>query len=329
MKGQEDGDMTDWDGQGLPPAARARVARAEGGAPGASLLNVSGQAALEGCGFSVVGEAMGCTVQHLGWRGFGGCGFYGYGGLAGGRGGLGSLLGPQGVIGGPMGTGATVTSGGAGGFVGYAPYVDALYEGYDTAMLRMLFECRDIGADGVVGVRLDVTRLGNDNSEFLAYGTAVRAHSSSRPSSLFSTTLEGNDVAKLLHGGWVPASIIVGLSVAVRHDDWATLRQASTWAGNSEVSGYSELVHHVRSDARGQFHRRSSAYGADGAILSSMNLQIWEQEVAENHRDHVALSSVIGTAIARFHHEEGARTSSLTILPMNDPPDYGRTGPPR
>ncbi|MGH9303641.1 MAG: heavy metal-binding domain-containing protein, partial [Acidimicrobiales bacterium] len=239
--------MTDWDGEGLPPAARARVLRAGEGAPGASLLKISGQAALEGCGFSVVGEAMGCIVQHLGWRGFGGCGYYGYGGSPGGF--LVSGLGQS-----PLGS---VTSAGQSGYVGYAPYAEALYEGYDTAILRMLYECRDIGGDGVVGVRLQVNRLGNDNSEFIAYGTAVRAHSSSRPANLFSTTLQGHDVAKLLHGGWVPASITVGLSVAVRHDDWATLRQASAWAGNTEVSGYSQLVHHVRSEARDQFRHRS------------------------------------------------------------------------
>ncbi|MGH9304664.1 MAG: heavy metal-binding domain-containing protein, partial [Acidimicrobiales bacterium] len=119
----------------------------------------------------------------------------------------------------------------------------------------------------------------------------------------------------------------VGLSVAVRHDDWATLRQASAWAGNTEVSGYSQLVHHVRSEARDQFRHRSTAYGADGAILSTMNLQIWEQEVAENHRDHVALASVTGTAIARFHPETKAPTSSLIILPLSDPAARTSKGP--
>lgn len=183
----------------------------------------------------------------------------------------------------------------------------------------MLYECRDLGADGVVGVQLQVTNMGEGNREFLAYGTAVRAQSVARPANLFSTQLPGNDVAKLLHGGWVPVSLCVGLSVAVRHDDWATLSQASAWSGNTEVSGYTQLVNHVRADARQQFHRRSSGYGADAAIMSSMSLSIWEQEVAENHRDHVALATVLGTAIARFHTEERAPTASLSVLPMTNP----------
>lgn len=284
------------------------MARARDGAPASSLLTVAGQAGLEGCGFDVVGEVMGCIVQHIGWDGWGGCGYYGaVGGPFGGGpfGGVGSL--------------GTVTSGGAAGYVGFGPYADALYAGYDTALVRMLTECQALGGDGAVGVSLTVNNLGNDNREFLAYGTAVRAHGPRRPRNLFSTTLPGQDLAKLLHGGWAPVGIVVGLSIAIRHDDWATVQQASMMAGNTEVSGYSELVHHVRSDARRQFEGRTGAYGADGAISSSMTLDIWEREVSEQHRDHVALAVMIGTAIARFDASQAAPTKSFTILPLDAP----------
>jgi uncharacterized protein YbjQ (UPF0145 family) len=308
--------MTDWNGQGLPPAAEARMERARHeGAPASSLLAIAGQAGLEGCGFHVVGEVMGCIVEHIGWQGWGGCGYYptGYG-----------QQGGFGVLGGygnqyPVGAPATVTSGGGAGYAGFAAYTDALYAGYDTAMLRMLTECRALGGDGVVGVDLSVRNLGEDNREFLAYGTAVRAHSTARPRSIFSTTLPGQDVAKLLHGGWAPVGIAVGLSIAIRHDDWATRQQASVMAGNTEVSGYSELVHHVRADARRQFQQRTAAYGADGSISSSMHLDVWEREVGENHRDHVALASMIGTAIARFHTGSEAPTRSLLTLSLESP----------
>ncbi len=294
--------MTSWNGEGLPPAAQARMERGKEGAPSSSLLTIAGQAGLEGCGFHVVGEVMGCIVEHIGWDGWGGCGYYG----------------PMGM-GAPLGFGGrpgTVTSGGSVGYAGFGPYVDALYHGYDTAMLRMLTECQALGGDGVVGVTLSVTRLEGDNREFLAYGTAVRAHSKARPHHLFSTTLPGQDVAKLLHGGWAPAGIVVGLSIAIRHDDWATLQQSSTFAGNVEVSGYSELVHHVRVDARRQFLQRTASYGADGSISSSIGLDIWEREPAENHRDHVALASMIGTAVARFHEGVEAPTQSTSLLPL-------------
>ncbi len=313
--------MTTWDGQGLPPAAEARMERARSGGPASSLLSIAGQSAIEGCGFSIVGEVMGCIVQHIGFQGYGGCGFYGgYGGM-----GMGGGFGYRG--GGAFGTGGAPFGSAAGtpgvSLVGFAPYVDALYHGYDTAMIRMLTECRELGGDGVVGVSLTAKHLGEGNREFLAYGTAVRAHSRARPANLFSTMLPGNDVAKLLHGGWAPVAVSIGISLAIRHDDWATLQQARTWAGNTEVSGYTQLVHQVRMDARHQFARRTAAFGAEGAITDAMQLDIWEIEPGENHRDHVALSSVMGTAITRFHLGAVAPTASLVVLPLSDP-----AGPP-
>jgi uncharacterized protein YbjQ (UPF0145 family) len=208
-----------------------------------------------------------------------------------------------------------VTSSGR-GYSGYRPYVDALYRGYGTALSRMVTEAQAIGADGVVGVQLRVTHMENSNREFVALGTAVRAQSATRPASVFTTELAGQDVAKLLHAGWAPAGIALGISVAIRHDDWATLRQASWGAGNTEVSGYTELITHVRADARARFRSRVAEIGADGAVASDLSLRVWEIEPSENHRDHVAESMVIGTAVARFHRGATAPTRSLSILPL-------------
>ncbi len=288
--------------------------RARQGSVASSLLSIPGQAGLEGIGFDVVGEVMGCIVEHIGWDGWGGCGYFGnsqYGYNQGYRG-YGTV--GRGGYGGTQygGAAAPVTT-------GFKPYVDALYAGYDTALVRMLTECQSLGGDGVVGVSLSVNRMENDNREFMAYGTAVRAKSSVRPKNLFSTDLAGQDVAKLLHGGWVPAGIVVGLSIAIRHDDWATIQQARMMAGNTEVSGYSQLVQAVRADARKQFAARTAAYGADGSISSEMSLDIWEREAGEGHRDHVALASMIGTGIARFHKGAEAPTNSLKILTLDSP----------
>ncbi|MGH3850032.1 MAG: heavy metal-binding domain-containing protein, partial [Pseudonocardiaceae bacterium] len=187
---------------------------------------------------------------------------------------------------------------------------------YGTALGRMIEEAVRMGADGVVGVRLSVSHLGTGNREFVALGTAVRARSRTRPSQVFTTDLAGQDVAKLLQAGWVPGALVYGISVAVRHDDWATQRQASWGAGNTEVSGYTELVIHVRADARQRFDHQVRSAGAEGAIVSSMSLEIGEITPAENHRDHVAEASVFGTALVSFHPGARAPTRSLTILPL-------------
>ena len=61
----------------------------------------------------------------------------------------------------------------------------------------------------------------------------------------------------------MPTDLVFGLSVAIRHDDWRTQRQASWGAGNVEVSGYTDLITHVRADARALFGRHVAAAGAE------------------------------------------------------------------
>jgi len=223
--------------------------------------------------------------------------------------------GPGGFAGPAGWSGATVSSGGRDAYAGYGPYVQAVYRGYHTALDRMLMEARGLGADGVVGVRLTVEHLGQSNREFVALGTAVRAKSPFRPAVPFVTDLSGPDVAKALRAGWVPVRLAIGLSVAIRHDDWATLRQASAWI-NSEVSGYTELVSQVRAEARDQFAASAQRAAAETALVSRMDMRIWTIEPNEGHRDHVAEATVIGTALARFSATGQARTRSLTVLPL-------------
>jgi uncharacterized protein YbjQ (UPF0145 family) len=52
----------------------------------------------------------------------------------------------------------------------------AMYRARELAMTRMEEEADQLGADGIVGVRLDVGRdgWGHDVAEFIAIGTAVR-----------------------------------------------------------------------------------------------------------------------------------------------------------
>ena len=114
----------------------------------------------------------------------------------------------------------------------------------------------------------------------------------------------------------MPASIAIGISLAIRHDDYQTLNQAGRWAGNTEVTGYTELVTHVRADARARFADHAARAGADGAVVSHLGLQVWEREPAENHRDHVAEATVFGSTLARFSPGRTNPPRALTILPL-------------
>jgi uncharacterized protein YbjQ (UPF0145 family) len=315
--------VTDWDGRGLPPAAAERMERFHRHPIATSLFEVPDTVALASVGLSPVGEVMGCIVQHIGWQGYGGCGMYGggYGGGFGG-GGFGGGFGGRGP-GGFSGYGfpgpTTVTSGQPqGGYTGYAPYVDAIYRGYGTALSRLGAEAHAMSADGVVGVKIVDRSIGEGNREFIAMGTAVRAASRTRPARMFVTDRGGPDVSKLMHAGWVPVNIAIGISVAIRHDDYLTRQQASSFSSyNTEVSGYTELVEYVRADARQRFDAAARADGADAATVSDMTLNISEMEPGEGHRDHIAECRVIGNSIARFHKGLHAISSTLTVLPLN------------
>src|ERR1700722_2083665 len=54
---------------------------------------------------------------------------------------------------------------------------EAMYTARELAMTRMEEEAQELGADVVVGVRLDVNyyEWANDSAEFIAFGTAVKA----------------------------------------------------------------------------------------------------------------------------------------------------------
>jgi uncharacterized protein YbjQ (UPF0145 family) len=306
--------MTDWDGTGLPPAAQARIDRAAVGRLTSSLLSIKGDAALTSVGLDPVGEVMGSVVNQLGWAGWGGCGFtpnYLGGMRAAGRT-FGSRYGGYSI------PAAPVTSGQSGRWSGFAPYVRALYHGYETALHRMLLEAQALDGDGVVGATVTRERLDANVWEYVVRGTAVRARSRQRPTHLFSTDQSGADVAKLMHAGWMPVSLMWGISVAVRHDDYITRLAGQPWNQmNIEVPGYTDLAIHTRADARHQFENKVAKYGADSAIVSNMSLNIWGMPCQSGGtHDHVAEAVIVGTGLAQFHHQTTARTNSLLVMPL-------------
>ena len=160
------------------------------------------------------------------------------------------------------------------------------------------------------------THLGQDNREFVALGTAVRAAGPAHPPRPFVTDLPGADVAKLLHAGWVPVSIAFGISVAVRHDDYATRAGRRVGGQHRGVRLHRTRPARARTTPATASAEHAARAGADGAIVSYMGLRIWEHEPAEGHRDHVAESTVFGTTLARFHRGRTAPTRALTILPL-------------
>ena len=184
------------------------------------------------------------------------------------------------------------------------PLVSTLYKARRAAISRMTAECTALGALGVIGVTLTVGPFGDDEDvlEFKAFGTAVRARGVTSRATPFASDLSGQDFTKLVAHGWVPVGLALGVAVGYRHDDWLTKGQTRWTAGNAEVDGYSYLVRQMRTDARNELELDLVRMGADGVVVRELETRISERKcpIVPFGRDHVAQTTIVGTAIAQF-----------------------------
>src|SRR6202042_1467049 len=136
------------------------------------------------------------------------------------------------------------------------PLVQTMELARQTAVSRMANECAELGGHGGVGVRLTRGSFPLGGPQFTVIGTAVRARGAARGLPVpFTAEVSGQDFAKLMMTGWVPAGLVLGISIGSRHDDRTTTRQARWGSGNAEVAGWTELISESRDDARRQLER--------------------------------------------------------------------------
>jgi uncharacterized protein YbjQ (UPF0145 family) len=288
---------------GLPPAARERMAGIRRSGTWGSSLSTDEFAAIRSTGFEPAGQVLGAAVYNVGYTGGFAC--------PGAWSGVGRFAGAPAV-------GVTTVSG-DGNFASFGPMVATLYEARRSAISRMSAECAALGGHGVVGVTLSIGAFPAGGLEFKALGTAVRGPGPplARP---FTSDLSGQDFAKLFVDGWMPAGLVLGISVGARHDDWLTVTQTRWGAGNAEVHGYTDVVTQTRHDAREQLERDVARLGADGVVVTTVNTRVREREcpAAEGRRDHIVEATFIGTAVARFHASpRAAEEPSLAILSLD------------
>jgi uncharacterized protein YbjQ (UPF0145 family) len=259
------------------------------------------------------------------------------------------------------------------------PLVRAMDQARLTAVERLTAECAELGGDGVVGLRLSRGSFLLGGQQFTAVGTAVRARGAE--SAAFSATLRapgaargaetvtatgaargepapftsdlsGQDFAKLIMAGWVPAGLTLGVAIGACHDDWQTTRQTRRWSGNREVAGWTDVVNQSRRDARDRLGRDIQRLGAEGAVIARMQLRVTVRDcpAQPGRRDHIVEASILGTAVARFarsdqgppadqgpragqrlrtHQDQGSASPALAVLPLvsqsRQSRDIGRT----
>jgi uncharacterized protein YbjQ (UPF0145 family) len=265
----------------LPTAARARMAEIRHSGTWGSALSSDEFAAIRGVGFEPVGQVLGAAVYNIGFTGGYNCpgAWSGYGSYA-------------------QAYRSVTQVSGRGGYGSFGPLTQAMYDARHRAISRMLAECAALGGHGIVGVSLSIGSFPAGGLEFKAIGTAVRAPGVAPLREPFSSDLSGQDFAKLIHAGWVPAGLALGISVGARHDDWLTVGQTRWGAGNAEVVGYTELVNDSRHDARQQLEKDVRRMGGEGVVVSRMDMRVHEREcpMQEHGKDHIVEVTIVGTA---------------------------------
>lgn len=156
--------------------------------------------------------------------------------------------------------------------------------------------------------------------EFKAIGTAVRTPGGVALKTPFTSDVSGQEFAKLIMAGAVPVSLVLGISIGVRHDDWLTQGQSRWTAGNVEVPGYTELVNRTRADARNELMLDVARVHAEGVVVKRTELRTGKQECRAmgGNRDHRAEVTMIGTAITQFTRDRRAsQRPSLAVLSLD------------
>ncbi|HZU11985.1 MAG TPA: heavy metal-binding domain-containing protein [Chloroflexota bacterium] len=190
----------------------------------------------------------------------------------------------------------------------------AMYHARELAMTRMEEEADQLGADGVVGVRLDVGRYewGENLAEFIAIGTAVKHHEgqlhrapNGRP---FTSDLSGQDFWTLLSSGYRPVGMVMGN--CVYHVAHQGLRNFFKQIGqNQEMPNYTQALYDARELAMERMEAEADQLQAEGIV----GVQL--QERSHGWGSHVIEFFAVGTAIVpvRADHEIQQPTMVVTL----------------
>jgi uncharacterized protein YbjQ (UPF0145 family) len=190
----------------------------------------------------------------------------------------------------------------------------AMYHARELAMTRMEEEADQVGADGVVGLRLDIGRYewGADLAEFIAVGTAVKHRGgelhrapNGRP---FVSDLSGQDFATLLRAGYRPVGMAMGN--CVYHVAHQGMRAAWKQIGrNQEMPNYTQALYEARELAMGRMETEAQALQAGGIVGARV------VERSHGWGSHVIEFFAVGTAVVPTGEEHSIEAPSL-VLPL-------------
>ena len=190
----------------------------------------------------------------------------------------------------------------------------AMYHARELAMTRMEEEADQLGADGIVGVRLDIGRYewGADLAEFISVGTAVKHRGgelhrapNGRP---FTSDLSGQDFAKLLRAGYRPVGLVMGNCVyhVGRQGMLASLKQVGR---NVEMPNYTQALYEARELAMERMQNEADELQAGGIVGARI------VERSHGWGSHVIEFFAIGTGVVATSEEHEIDKPAM-VLPL-------------
>jgi uncharacterized protein YbjQ (UPF0145 family) len=191
---------------------------------------------------------------------------------------------------------------------------EAMYSARELAMTRMEEEAEQLGADGVVAVRLEVSRYdwGEHMAEFIAIGTAIKHRGgelhrapNGRP---FTSDLSGQDFWTLLRSGHRPVGMVMGS--CVYHVAHRGMFQSMKQAGkNIELPNFTQALYDARELAMERMQTEAEAVEAEGIVGVVL------QEGSHGWGSHVIEFFAVGTAIVPYgeDHQIEAPTTVLDL----------------
>jgi uncharacterized protein YbjQ (UPF0145 family) len=152
----------------------------------------------------------------------------------------------------------------------------AMYHARELAMTRMEAEADQLGADGIVGVRLEVEfkEFGADVAEFIAIGTAVKDDGSGQHGDVtwrnnknqpFTSDLSGQDFWTLIRAGYAPLGMVMGSCVYhIAHQRFGAA--LGNIGKNVELEQFTQALYDARELAMARMQAEAEALHAEGIV---------------------------------------------------------------
>jgi uncharacterized protein YbjQ (UPF0145 family) len=186
------------------------------------------------------------------------------------------------------------------------------------SMTRMEAEAQALGADGVVGVRLDVElkEFGSDIAEFIAIGTAVHAEEGAGGGGVknwrnnkklpFTSDLSGQDFWTLIRAGYAPLGMVMGTCVYhIAHQRLGN--KMGNIGRNVELEQFTQALYDARELAMSRMQAEAEALHAEGIV----GVQL--RQHSHTWGSHTTEFFAIGTAVRPLREDHVIERPTMVL----------------